>query len=91
MNNPLITAVDASEHLMFAEGEMMFAVAGDAAFKPFNESLSNAIVELLDTSVNAVSELSPRARQARLNLIWRDFVAEQRKMQGGGSVPKIEF
>jgi hypothetical protein len=77
--NPLDKAVDAHNNLIDAEGNMMFAVAGNAAFEPFDDELNTAVVELVCKASAAVEELSPRARRARLNLIWRDFVAEQKQ------------
>jgi hypothetical protein len=72
-------AVQVWEHLLDLEGQLMFAVGGDAAFEPeFNHELCSAIEDLIMHSLDGVGELAPRARHARLNLIWKDFVAPYR-------------
>ena len=81
MNNPLFHAIAARDHAMETETDMMFEVAGDAAFDPFDEVLCEAIANLVCNSAEAVASLLPRARQARLNLIWKDFVKEQRSLR----------
>ena len=79
MNNPLFMAVDAAECLMEMESDMMFAVGGDAVFEPFDDELNSAAIDLVYSSSSAVEKLSHRARHARLNLIWKDFVKEQKQ------------
>ena len=81
MNNPLIMAVDAFDCLTDMECDMMAAISGDAAFDHYDEALGSAIVGLVITSTSACFELSPRARTARLNLIWRSFVETQRNLR----------
>jgi hypothetical protein len=36
--------------------------------------------KLVKDSAHAVVELAPRAREARLKVIWREFVAEKKKL-----------
>jgi hypothetical protein len=79
MDNPLVDAVYAHDRLLNLQGDAMFEVAGEAAFEPWDDILSAAVADLVCQASAAVAGLSPRARQARLNLIWRDFVAEQRQ------------
>jgi hypothetical protein len=73
MDNPLIMATDARDCLSDMEGDMMFAIGGEAAFEPFDSELCDAVIDLVYSASESVTKLSPRARQARLNLIWRDF------------------
>jgi hypothetical protein len=70
-------ACDATRCLQDMHSEMMFAVGGEDAFDPYDEDLATAVFKLVSTSTHAVAKLSDRARRARLNLIWRTFVAEQ--------------
>jgi hypothetical protein len=79
MDNPLIMATDARDCLSDMEGDMMFEIAGESAFEPFDGELCDAVIDLVYRASESVTKLSPRARQARLNLIWRDFVAEQKQ------------
>lgn len=76
-HNPLCEAVAIRDSLLEIQGEIMHAIAGDAAFEPFDETLCAAVEELIYKSADAVTRLSPRARHARLNIIWKDFVAQQ--------------
>ena len=80
-HNPLCEAVALHDELLDLQGHMMAEIAGDAAFEPFDESLCAAVEELVYQSSDAVTHLSSRARHARLNVIWKDFVAEQKKKQ----------
>ncbi len=81
MDNPLIAAVEAREFLTDMEGDLMFEIAGEAAFEPFDDALAEAVLGLLEKTAFSTFKLSPRARQARLNLIWRDFVVEQKQQR----------
>lgn len=78
-HNPLCGAVAIHDSLLEIQGEMMHAIAGDAAFEPFDEVLCAAVEDLIYKSADAVTHLSPRARHARLNMIWKDFVAGQKQ------------
>lgn len=77
MTNPLIEAIAAQDRLYEAQCEMMFEIAGDAAFEPYDELLGEAVADLIDRAPAAIEKLSPRAQQARLNLMWKGFVEEQ--------------
>lgn len=79
MNNPLIKAVEAHEKMMDAEGDMMAEIGGESVFEPFDEVLCCAVSDLGFKSLDSVCHLTGRARVARLNLIWRDFVKEQKE------------
>ena len=83
-HNPLCGAVGLRDELLEAQGQMMFEIAGDAAFEPFDEDLCNAVEELVCKSADAITHLSPRARHARLNAIWKDFVTEQKEKRLAG-------
>ena len=78
-HNPLCEATHLHNILLDMQSEMMFEIAGEAAFEPFDEELAAAVDELIYKSADAVTALSPRARHARLNAIWKDFVAIQRQ------------
>ena len=67
---------------------MMYEIAGPAAFEPFDEGLCEAVEELVVSTCNATDKLSPRARHARFNLIWKDFLAEQKALR---AVPEINL
>lgn len=82
MNNPLIHAVMARNHALDIESDLMFEIGGEAAFDPFDEQLATDVANLVGNALDAVMQLSPRARQARLNLIWRGFIAEQKRKRG---------
>jgi len=77
-HNPLCEATHLHNILLDMQSEMMFEIAGEAAFEPFDEELAAAVDELIYKSADAVTALSPRARHARLNAIWKDFVAVQK-------------
>ena len=77
-HNPLCAAVAIQDSLLEIQGEIMHAIAGDAAFEPFDDELCAAVEELIYKSTDAVTHLSPRARHARLNMIWQSFVTEQK-------------
>jgi hypothetical protein len=77
-HNPLCAAVQTQDILYDFQSQMMFEIAGDAAFEPFDEALSEAVIDLIDRASTAGLHLSPRARHARFNLIWKDFVVEQK-------------
>ena len=81
--NLLSAAVTAQECLWEIQSNMMFEIAGESAFDPWNDMLANAVMELIDRAMESVEKLSPRARKARLNLIWMDFVKDQKKLLGG--------
>lgn len=80
--NPLQHAIDIYDHLLDAEGEMMYRVAGKAAFDPWDDALYELVVNLVFSSAEAANQLPPRARRARLNLIWKDFVKNQQQLKG---------
>lgn len=78
MSNPLIESFFVYGHLLDLEGEAMHEVGGCAAFDPFDEKLSEEVADLISTSYNACADLSERARRARLNAIWRQFVEDHK-------------
>lgn len=71
-----------SQHI---EGEIMFAIKGDAAFDPFDEALCIAISDFIWQTADAVRQLSPRARQARIRARVAEFMTVyQAKMSDNG-------
>jgi hypothetical protein len=78
-HNPLCSAVQIQAGLYDIQSEMMAEIAGEAAFDPFDEVLCASVADLIDRALDAISTLSPRARHARLNLLWKEFVAEQKQ------------
>ncbi len=79
----LSMAVDSLICVQDMHHEMMHEILGpdpDACKGPGNENLRVAILRLVDSASKAVYDLSPRSRDARLNLIWKDFVAEQKRL-----------
>ncbi len=77
--NPLAMAVDAHDCMHDMIGEMMEIIGGNGVFDPYDSELSNAIGDLIFKASDGVFELSDRARVARLNLIWKSFVEEQKQ------------
>jgi len=76
--NPLIKAVGLFDQLMDAENEVMVTVVGEEALRKdelFDELYGN-VQDLIMESSCSVANLSGRARIARLNLIWGDFLKE---------------
>ena len=78
-DNPLIEAFEVYESLQEIEGGIMYAVAGEKAFEPFDEKLSRAVQNLVSSSADAVRKLSPRVRRARLNAIWNQILEKHQK------------
>lgn len=78
MNNPLIRAVNAYEDSICAGIDMMGEIGGAECLDNFDQELSDAVLKLTRSASEAVRKLSPRAREARLNLLWREFVAKHR-------------
>lgn len=79
--NPLHESFDLYERLIESQGDIMHAVKGCAAFDPFDEELSGAAWDLIVDSWQACQRVSPRARRARLNAIWRDFMRARESKQ----------
>lgn len=80
-DNSLAHAVEVYNHLLEIEGNLMYAIVGDAAFTPFNETLCDDVENLVRSTSDVLTHLAPRGRRARLNLIWKDFVAEQARQR----------
>jgi len=76
MDNPLIEAFDVHERILEIQGAIMHTVKGDAAFEPFDEELCQAVNRLIYDSADKCRDLPPRARIARLNAIWRDWLEQ---------------
>ena len=76
MNNPLIDAVIAYDEFMDQHTSLMHLIAGCSVFEPYDEKFGDEVFELISGAWNGAYELSPRARQARLNLIWKDFLVK---------------
>ena len=74
-DNPLIHAVDIFDHLLSAEIGIQNIINGD---NDFDAELNDKVYQLIESSWNAVYELSSRARIARLNLIWKQFLEENK-------------
>ena len=74
--NPLVRAVELFDRLMEAETEIERAVRGGEEFFFIDENLTHEIHRLVLKSSVSGEALSRRARIARLNLIWRDFLTE---------------
>lgn len=79
MSNSLARAIDAYNHLCDEECDLMFEIAGEAAFDPFDGDLHSAAADLICNTAHSLDNLSSRARRARINLIWKDFVTEQKQ------------
>src|ERR1700730_8298501 len=77
MGNRLIKAVELFDRLMEAETEIERAVRGGEEFLFIDEKLTDEIHGLVLRSAVSGEALSRRARIARLNLIWKDFLKEQ--------------
>ena len=77
--NPLVEAIEALDRHFETVNTLMFEVGGEQAFKSFDEQLHDAAMDLVYDASGAVEGLKPRARRARLNLIWREFLAKHRK------------
>lgn len=75
MPNPLADAVAELEKQYDLVATLMWEVRGERAFEPFDEELSKEIYKLIHASLKAVDNLGKRARRARLNLIWKEFLA----------------
>lgn len=82
MDHYLCAAVEAHQKLDEIHWGIMYVIAGDAAFEPtYDDVLSDAVRNLIFKSVEAIYELSPRGRHARLNLIWEEFVNTQKQLR----------
>lgn len=79
MRNPLIAAVELFDQLLDVKTDAMMEAVGAVALS--NEKVFDQICEDVEDLVVhascAVAELSPRARVARLNSIWRNFLKER--------------
>jgi len=81
MGNPLIKAVELFDRLMEAETEIERAVRGGEEFLFIDEKLTDEIHCLVLKASVSGEALSRRARIARINLIWRDFLKEQNERE----------
>jgi hypothetical protein len=77
--NPLIEAVEIYEKLLDAEGHAMYHVGGDECLDNFDQELCGDVQNLISSTSDAIRNLSPRVKRARLNLVWKDFVREQQE------------
>jgi hypothetical protein len=78
-DNPLVEAVRLYEAELDAVADVMFAVGGAECLEEFDERLHREVMDLTTRSYDAVAKLGPRAREARLNLIWKDFLKKHGK------------
>lgn len=69
-DNPLIASVEAYAAWVNTLARIGQDLIGDT--EPNDEFISQ-VSDLVITSYDAISDLSPRAEQARLNAIWKDF------------------
>jgi hypothetical protein len=83
--NPLVEAIQALERHFEAVDILVCEVTGERAFKQFDEQLHDAAMALVYDASEAVAGLGPRARRARLNLIWRDFLTKHQARDIKGS------
>ncbi len=74
MKNLLIDAVRTYDQVLNMEADIMVAIGGKDALKNFDEELHTEVYNLIGDAWNATIKLSDRARTARLNAIWKDFV-----------------
>lgn len=88
MGNPLIKAVELFDQLMEAETEIERAVRGEEEFLFINESLTDEIHMLVLKSSISGEALSRRARIARLNLIWNDFLKQHAAKMTASAITK---
>ena len=76
--NPLIRAVELYDEMLDAQDAIMVAAVGQPALSDPDlfDRLHEEVTDLIDEASYSVVSLSARARIARLNLIWKDFVRE---------------
>jgi hypothetical protein len=77
--NPLVEAIEALHRHFETVDTLVYEVGGEHAFKSCDEQLHDAAMDLVYDASGAVAGLRPRARRARLNLIWRGFLAKHQK------------
>jgi hypothetical protein len=75
-NNLLECALELDDRLSEVHCEMMYEVSGEA---DFDDELCDAVHDLISKAGDACKSLSPRARRARLNALWNDFVKKHSK------------
>jgi hypothetical protein len=90
MGNHLIKAVELFDQLMEAETEIERAVRGGEEFLLIDEKLTDEIHCLVLKSSVSGEALSRRARIARLNLIWNDFLKEHAAKMTASAITKAE-
>lgn len=85
IGNPLVDAIQSYDALLnmqwtiaeiILEPTCEYESIGD---DPRFSDLMDDIWKLMDKTWNGVYDLSPRARRARINLIWSDFVKSRTK------------
>jgi hypothetical protein len=81
--NPLAAAVEAHKLLDEAHTEMMHEIGGCAVLENFDQELFDEIYDLTFGASESVDALSSRAREARLNLIWKDFMKKHSRKKEG--------
>jgi hypothetical protein len=74
--NPLIRAVELYDEILEAQDAIMVAAVGNPALSDPDlfDRLHEEVTDLIGASSHGVVSLSARARIARLNLIWKDFL-----------------
>jgi hypothetical protein len=77
--NPLIRAVELYDEMLDAQDAIMVAAVGNAALRDSDlfDRLHEQVTDLIGDASYGVVNLSTRAKTARLNLIWKDFLREQ--------------
>jgi hypothetical protein len=78
--NPLHEAVQTWERYLDAHAHVMVHVGDEECLDNFDEKLSIEVNDFIIDSYDAVALLSPRARRARLNARWRDFIASRKTL-----------
>jgi hypothetical protein len=88
--NPLLDAVRTYDVVIDSQAEMMHFIGGCEALETFDEALSEELWNLTLDAWSGTRTLSPRATQARLNLIWEDFVKAHRPAPPLKVVPEVK-
>jgi hypothetical protein len=88
--NPLLDAFDAYDALADEHANVVHELAGCAGFD--DQALLVESYDLIQNAWDAARELSPRARRARLNLIWEDFRKKHQRARScdGGHAVQVQ-
>ena len=72
--DPFIKAVENYEKSIELGIDLMLQVGGVECMDNFDHKLADEIQKLIERASSSGTKLSPRARRARLKMIWRYFV-----------------